>query len=463
MTDSTLTRSLKGLFTAFLALVALIAIVLLASWLWPLSKVQKNALAALQSTAQDMPGRNAYTALVTLGLEGLTPEQRQARVDAFIPRYSRWQKTSLSLAVNGKKSDDTTAGDAPKLLMEDEQEIKFDQRLCSFNEAAGCLDKARGQPEAIASALAAQENLLHRISQLSSYGHSREPEATMPGISSPIAPVRLLATPLAAHARAYLQGNIQGAMEGLCRDAATGRMLMTHTDLLIYNVIGGAMLAANAKELASILSELPNDVPLPEACTAAFAPPTPFELSTCTAMRGEFKMQAALFHSQKEEFQKAGLRSIFLNEEKTSARNAEVMGWACLPANLEAIAEDRKSVPDSAAYPRLERLECVTNYLGCVLSMIAAPTYGEYVVRLQDVGAQLRLLQAVLWLREHADEMAGQPLSQRLQALPPALRQGPRTITVSEDGRALQLPSYSSTTKGKPLSMPVPAELTERG
>lgn len=456
MTDSTLQRTLKSVFISIMGLLALAAAILLASRLMPLSKVQKAALTALESSANEMPGSNAYSALITLNLEGLTPQQRQARVDAFIPRYNQWQDTYLARVTKDKESDHTVADEAPKLLAEGDQAIQFDERLCSFNDAAVCLDKVRGQPEIIATALAAQADLVQRIGALSAYRHYREPAEMTAGISSPIAPANLLATPLATHANAYLQGDVQGAMTGLCRDAATGRMLMAHGSMLLPTMVGGAMLSANTNTLASILSELPADTPLPATCTTALAPLTAMEASTCTGMRGEFAMRAAHFRAQQANFSKVQA-GIFFNDEKSSARTAETMAWPCLPDNQMLIADDRPLPP--APQLSLRRLECAANYIGCIMSAIAAPAYDQYAARQQDVGAQLRLLQAILWLREHTDRMAGKTLAQRVQALPPALRDGPRSIRVGDGGETLELPAYASNTAGKPLSMPVPKAL----
>lgn len=169
MSESTLQRSFKNLLIAVLAIVAVVAGVLLLSWLLPPSKAQQRALAALQPSAQDYPGRNAYTALMTLDLDGLSPAQRQARIDAFIPRLVQWQEHYLALAAGDDKGA-TISSDVPTLATAEDRPLGFDRRLCSFGEAATCLDKLRRQPQAAAGALAAQQDLLARIGELSGYG-----------------------------------------------------------------------------------------------------------------------------------------------------------------------------------------------------------------------------------------------------------------------------------------------------
>lgn len=457
MTDSTLIRSIKSLFIALIILSALAAMLLLVSWLWPLSKDQQAALAALQPSAQETPGSNAYTAMATLTLDGMTEQQKKAKVDDYIARFDRWQAAYTERQIEGGAAAHPSDDDAPALLAEGEQTVQIDKHLCTLKEGAGCLDKVRAQPQAVATALDARRGLLERIDRLSIHGHFREPLAKGMGISPNLPSIgKILGSPLAAHAQTYLQGNPQRAMAGLCRDAASARMLMAHSDYLLPAMVGGAWLNANAEELATILSELPPDTPLPANCNTAMVPLTGFEMSACSAMRGEFLRISAQFRGNREAFRKrrAGL---FFDEKKSTARAAENMGWLCLPATIDAIAKDQRvSAPPHAS---MFRLECAANYVGCILSSVAGSDTSGYARRLQDVGAKLRLLQAILWLRENATGVAGQPLPKRLQALPASLRQGPRAITLSADGRALQLPSYSAQAEGKPLSMPLPHAL----
>lgn len=455
MNESTLQRSFKSLLIAALAIVVVVAGVLLLSWLLPPSKAQQRSLAALQPSPQDHPGRNAHTALATLNLNGLSPAQRHVRVDAFIPRYMQWQDRFLATAADNSSAT-TVTRDAPTLAIAGDRQLRFDAQLCSFGEAATCLDKVRRQPRKTAEALAAQLDLLARIGELSGYGHYRMPPEIAPGIGAELPSASLLATPLAAHAQSYLQGDVGAAMTGLCRDAGSARMLMAHSDNLLLTMVGGKMLAANAQLLANLLAELPAETALPAECDTALSPLTGMEMSNCTGMRGEFAGFTALSRHHTGNFRKAHAQ-LFFNEEKSNARTAETMAWPCLPENLQQIAADRILPPP--AYPSLWRLECAANYIGCVLSSIAAPSYHDYIARQQDNGAQLRLLQAVLWLREHATEQAGQQLAERLQALPQSLRQGQRSLRVSADGNALELPAHAIQDKAESLSMPIPKAL----
>lgn len=449
MKRSILLTALQSLFILVLVLVG----IFLTSRFWPISSAQKQALEALQPVAQDFPGKNAYTALATLAIDDLTPAQRQARVDAFIPKYVRWQDDYFA------KTDNKTATHAPPaaptLQTESDHLASVDDRLCRFKDAASCLAKLRKQPAA--DTLVAQQALVARVAELAEYGHYQQPPALLPGIDTTLPKASLLAAPLATHAQAYLQGDTQGALNGLCRDAMTGRMLMAHADNLLLAMVGGAMLSSNAELLASITAELPTNAALPPSCERALATLTVPEMSTCTAMRGEFAMGKAYFDGAlKKEFSKIKAE-IFFNADKTIARNAEIMGWPCLPKNLQRIAKDNPLPPPPSL--SLYKLECASNYIGCVLSAIAAPTYSDYVARQQDAAAQLRLVQAVLWLRQQSDAQTNLPIAQRLKALPTYLQQSPRQIRVSRDGLALELPAYAKNGLAKPVSIPLPTAL----
>lgn len=63
-----------------LALLAVVALLMLASRLWPASAMQQQARAALEQPL-DWPGDNAWALLETLDHDGLDMAQRQALVD----------------------------------------------------------------------------------------------------------------------------------------------------------------------------------------------------------------------------------------------------------------------------------------------------------------------------------------------------------------------------------------------
>ncbi|WP_282276527.1 hypothetical protein [Stenotrophomonas sp. PS02297] len=429
-----LQRALGGLAGGVL----LVAVVLLASWLWPLSAAQERTLAALEAP-RALPGSNAYVTLASLGVEGPLA-QRQARVDEHTRQFETWYADRY---VPGFIRGDTEdkAGTPPRLPGEDTPSPAVDTVLCGFGGAAGCLDAVRSQPQAVAAALAPHATLLARMDELALHGHYHSPLTQ--AAATPWPDMRQLTVPLSAHALAHVQGDSARALAGLCRDAGSGRMLMAQGDNLLTTMTGSAMLAANAKMFAAVLAELPLDAPLPASCGKAFLPLSADEASVCNGMRGEFAMQrglAALMDQKIEHGQR--YTRLFYSSGKTLARQAETLGQSCLPETRQAIAEDRKLPVPSVAASAWWQPQCLTNAIGCIVGDIARPAYQGYAHRQQDAAAQLRLLQAALWLRGQAVQGTAAPLAERLGNLPAGLRSAHRPITLSADGMALETPAY---------------------
>ncbi|MDF9441122.1 hypothetical protein EM864_05055 [Stenotrophomonas acidaminiphila] len=430
--------------------VGLVLVALLVSWVWPPSAAQQRALAALRAP-HDLPGSNAYVTLATLEMQAPLVH-RQAQVDEHARRFQAWYDDSYAPGfIRGDAESE--AGVPPPLPMDGAARTPTaDPALCGFRDAATCLERVRRAPEAVAAALATRATLLSRMDELAAHGHYRSPLVQAPPGPWPV--LGPLAVPLGAHALAHVQGDSARALAGLCRDAGSGRMLMAHGDNLLATMMGIAMLRANAELFAAVLAELPADAPLPSGCATAFAPLSADEAAVCNGMRGEFAMQQrfALLMDRKIE---AGPRSgrLFYNGRKTLARQAEALAWSCLPAARQAVAEDRRAPLPSLPAVAWWQPQCLTNAIGCILSDIAGPAYTGYLYREQDAAAQLRLLQAVLWMRGQALQDT-EAVSARLRELPAGLRSAHRPITLSADGTALETPAYAR--QGQVLRMPLP-------
>ncbi|MCL7713499.1 hypothetical protein [Stenotrophomonas mori] len=440
---------------AALAAVVLVALVVAGvSWCWPPSPAQEQARAILEARPQ-WPGSNAYADLALLGVPGLTPGQRQARAEAHARQFERWY---ADVYVPAFLQDRVPT--APPALVEADARAAFpDSGLCGFGAAAGCVAAVRRDPQATAAALAPHAVLLEQMDALAAHGHFHSPltqtEAT------PWPQWQWLQVPLSAHALAHVQGDSARALAGLCRDAGIGRMLMTQGDGLVGVMAGGRLLQANAGLFAEVLAELPVDAPLPPGCTTAFALLSADEVGLCQGMRGEFAMQrrlATLTHRKIVQGRWYG--RFFYSARKTLAGQAERLGQVCLPEVRTALAEDRR-VPDMPLpAPSWWQPQCLTNALGCTLNGIAAPAYLGFARRQQDVGAQVRLLQALLWLRGQAAQDASVPVAQWLERLPAELRGRQRPLVVSADGGALEVAAHG--TPAVVLQMPLPQAMRGR-
>ncbi len=460
-------KALMRVLGGLAGLLLLAGLVLLISWWWPLSAAQKRALEVLEAP-REVPGSNAYVTLATLGMKEGTLAQRQVQVDAYAAEYAKWHADFRAFAIKtGGKWEEGDGPEKPQWPPVGQETPAMDTVLCRSTPPS-CLSQVRAQPQAAAAALMPFATLLELMDELATHGHYRSP---LPADgATPYPPINLLSVPLSAHALAHVQGDSQRALAGVCRDAGIGRMLMNHGDSLLIAMVGNQMLDANARLFAEVLAELPADAPVPAECAVALAPLSPQEACNCAGMQGEFAMVRDGY-AMYDEVNNSGLElpgehwwvtpttmKAMYNRDKTVARVAETMAQACLPETWQAIAEDQPL--QAMPLPSNRRLECAANAFGCILTSISAPAYRQYVARPRDTAAQLRMLQAVLWLRGHAAQQAGIAVPDRLQQLPAELLGARRPVTVSADGAALETPAYREG--GDTVRTPLPQALQQR-
>ncbi|MGV8961298.1 MAG: hypothetical protein ACOH1V_13110 [Stenotrophomonas sp.] len=431
-------KGLRWLLQGLLGAVVLVVAVWTVSRLWPQSRAERETVTLLEQDAP-RPGSNAFARLWLLGYDGIAED----RLDELLAEdVARHRQALAALPEDAYPSVTTfnsvaTTGFVPVANVEN---------FCRWRES-GCLRKVRLNETQVAAALEGQQALLQRIARLAQDGHYRNPFAPDPAMLMP--PFKLLSRALPAHALAHVQGRSDEALQGLCTDTLTGRMLMSHSDSLVAAMTGAAMIESNGALLGEVLAELPRQHPLPAVCERAFAPAVASELTVCQPMRGEFALSsAAIPHLN------PWPQSLLLDREKTRGRMARQMAWPCGKGGLEALARDEPARAPTS-HLSLWQLECAANPIGCTLSDIAAPAYADYSLRPQDAGAQLRLVAALLWLREQPSDAPAEAL---LPRLPANLANGPRTIRVSDDGRSLQLDRYWLK-QGAVLSLPLPEGL----
>lgn len=420
--ENAVLKPLRWLLQGSLALVLLVIVLWTVSRLWPQSSEQREAVALMEQEPVQS-GRNAFAQMWLLGYEGIDEDSREQLLAEDVARYREARAVlpadAYPTVVSFSSLADGRYPHVPPM-----------ESFCSWG-TAGCLQKVRQDPARVAAELQGQQALLQRIAEISQYGHYQN--VFPPDPTTPTPSFQLLTRSFPAHALAHVQGRSDEALQGICTDMRTARLLMSHGDSLIAAMIGTAMVEGNVRLLGEVLAELPLGHPLPESCHAALAPAAASELSACPAMRGEFAMSnAAITHHS------VWPQSLLLDREKARGRIARHHAWPCTTDALAAVARDeplRPAAIDSSVW----ELECAANAVGCVLADTAGPAYGNYPLRMQDAGAQLRLAAVLLWLREHA---AGNAASVALARLPAALATG-RPIRVSDDGQSLQLDRYA--------------------
>lgn len=315
-----------------------------------------------------------------------------------------------------------------------------------------CLALVRGDAEGYAALVDTNRRLIGRVEALSQYDHleSRLP----PRADAPVPAFQLLAWPLTAHAVAFAQGDRLAAVEATCRDLSTMRRLGANSDLLIARMVLTQLATQGyGRLLADMLAELPVDGALPDSCAAALSAPLQAEASVCPALRGEFAW------SQRAAEQMAAAetgRWLVFHQHGYAATAAERIGQGCTDATAEALRLDRRFMPENVR-PFYGRFECIANSVGCILGDIAGPAYDRYIRAGQDHHARLQLLAAMAWLRDQPDTGT---LAERLARRPADLRSPARDITVTADGRSIEIAQYD-TSRGATWSLPLPAYLVE--
>jgi hypothetical protein len=417
---------LKWMGLALAGLVALALLLLGISWAMPIPAAEREALEAMEAPpAARPPQANAFAAVWLLPYDGIPSAQWEALVDEDVARF-REHATGTSVA-EGRFA-----------------RVSPDTRWCRKGEP--CLAQVRSHADEVAAVHRGHEALHERIAALTDYRYYRNAFDLDPGVPFPQMAMVLERTPV--HALAHVRGDSALALQGVCEDVSSARMLMSDSDMLLVAMVGGAWAERSAALFTDILAELPADVAVPPVCTRAFLPPRLTELDLCQPMRGEFAFQQAAMAELSTSEQ------VLLDKRKTLARNAWLLSRSCADEVQAQIRQDQRV--RLATPPSVWDLSCVANAVGCTLVDIAGPAYDQYPQRMQDVGAQLRMAGAMLWLR-------GQPHSEGgaadvLARLPSELGSAQRPLRLSDDGRRVEVPRLGPPREGwgPAISAPLP-------
>lgn len=420
-----------------LALMALAVVLWSISRLLPVPQLQREALALLQAEPPHT-GENAFAAFWLLPYEGLPPTE-YARVLAQDQARQRHYLACKAAALERDEIENDCPLPGESVAAQQWPRVPAMPLKCGFS-TPDCLDKVRADPEGYAAALEPQRGVLQRVAQLPRYGYLQSPFVA--DVATPFPAYGLLDRPLASFALAHVQGHSEQALAGTCDMVRSGRLLMAEGDNLFAALIGGALVRGSANLFAQMLAELPRTHPLPANCAAAFSPAGANELNLCNAMRGEFRMSQVAFANMPRQ---TGLALVF-DEDKTIARSALGIGHACGEPVRQALALD-VPLPPAPMLGAPWSLSCAANAMGCILTSVASPAYANYNGRLQDVGAQLRLVEVLLWMR---DQDAREDAQSLLLKLPATLASPARGITLTSDGRGLRMPRYADQTSPEP-------------
>lgn len=439
---------------SFIATMILLAVFIVA---WMISRAmyptdaQRDAMAEMEQPA-DADGRNAYALLWTLDRDVPEP-QLDAVMSEDVRRYS--ERPPLRESKEGEiRTIESAAEGYPDLGPSPADQAMF---CASRNE--DCLARVREDLDAYVALIQRNRKLLDRVERLNEYDHVR---TLLPfRMDTPLPSHQAAAYLRTRHAVRFAQGQTQEALADTCRRIATWRRLGANADTLITRLVGAAFATRLYGEtLANMLSELPIDEPLPNACSAALAPPTVEDVSICTAVRGEYSMMASAVREFPPSGEHGGFMdrlawSLMFDEDTTLAMSAEGLRSLCGEAEQERLRDDRGELPD-LQYESMWRFECLGNFIGCTMNAMGWPGYDDYRLRLQDYGMQLRALGTLAWMRRNHDE--AQSPRQLLTARPDDLKSPERDLSFGPEGGTLRVPLYD-TTRGDYWSIPLPPAL----
>lgn len=426
----------------------LLVVVLVLAALWTWSRLrgptpeQRAALAVLEAP-NTFEGRNAFDSIWVLPYD--VPDSEIGSVaDAdmeALTAATRAPRTAFSFVSAAARYPDLQPGSSEVVP-------------CSFG-GVDCLAKVSAAFDDYAELVQANARLIERVEALSAYDHHANRQ---PGdFRAPMPRFTLLAWPVTAHAVQFTSGEQVAAVEATCRDLAAWRRMGTQSDTLIFRMVSASLVTDGyGGLLAGMLAEMPRDTPLPSACEAALVPPAAEEASVCPAVRGEFAWSMRVSETLPQMQASNAWSWLVLDQNGFRALMAEQMVPPCLKQEA-ALAADQRLTVKAVTAPAWHRFECIANISGCILGDIAGPAYARNAWRAQDQIARLQLLSTLAWLRDQPDD---DTLAERLARRPADLRSPARDITVTADGRSIEIAQYD-TSRGATWSLPLPAYLVE--
>ena len=352
---------------------------------------QRAALAFLREMSPPPPGRNAF-ALLWAQPWAVPEGQEETLLAEDLARFADWEARWVDHQRRNPEGDtDETIAAFESIAAE-----RHGRRarlpdgkdwLCDAEWDADCLAAVAKNPDAARAALEAVSDSIALAERLAQFDHVRNPFP--PSFLVPIvgygdwARIALNVAALRAE-----QGDMDAALEELCRFGNTWRRLRTGADSLLSEMVGIAWVTIAVQNALAFGATSPVDSSWPSACGALLAPLSPTERDQCNAMRNEFaglERGLRLF----EGIAPTGALPVPENFEHSLALFAQAYAPTC-PAISAGTAE-------GCALD-----EWVFNPAGCrLLGPMAGPQslYASYAERLRDLDRRLALARAARWWR----------------------------------------------------------------
>lgn len=452
---------LKRLGWGACSLLILLAVAWGTSRLLGPADAQEAALATMRQPIPALQGRNAFALFWQLPYA--IPEAERESV--FARDLRRMGRNAHGGPVDASARPAAEAGAAAVSAAEGRYPPSLAAetltRFCSFAE--DCLEKVSADVPAYAALVDENAALLDRVESLQDHAGLRQSFGYR--YDAPIPAYQYGRLPLTRQAVLFLRGERDAALDAACRSVSAWRRVGSDSDSLVSRLIGTAAVDAHGRLFAQMLAGTPRDAALPASCTAAFAAPAGHELSLCSAIRGEFALTDTAIADAPDDAALYGvgwskrLSWLLFDPTMTAAQVAEPYAFHCSAEAARAMAGDvRIEVPRSKR--GLLLLQCVSNATGCILGDIASPGFDDYVARVQDSNAQLRLIGVLLRLRVKVAD--ARPFEQRLRDAAAAVGAPARAPTPIADGAAVRIRNYA-TARGEYREIPLPAYFRSAG
>ncbi|HEX5756661.1 MAG TPA: hypothetical protein VFY12_09965 [Arenimonas sp.] len=409
---------LRGLAVLLVPLLLWLAVVM--TGLLPhISEEQAAAVSDMRSRPQQAIGERNAMELIWSLRHDVPVDHRADLLRADAEALDAWRPA------DGEQPTSAAEGRYPPREAEDAPELPG----CDLD----CLDKVRADTAAWRAALTARQSRLEALRGLAEFDHLHTPYR--PTLSSPIPAFQHTGElQVAAAALAFVDGDTDAALDGLCRSLGDWRQLKGRSDMLIADMIVLAWQRRGAKLYADIRAELPRDHPLPASCAIAFAPPRVAERSACDVWRTEFQLFDNAFRPEMlDELDGEGpvadwAMRWLLNHEATAAMLAPRFQSICRHAELPL-----GDWQDNEAELSCGWQQQLFNPVGCWMVNIATPNYRDYLRRDRDGEGILHLLQLADWLAAQSDP--GAAFEQR----PESLRAFEQPVSFADGELSLQL------------------------
>jgi hypothetical protein len=350
---------------------------------------QLLALARVPPPPAQGQGRSGFAALALSGYE-IPADAIDAEMAAEVQAFTDWVAAEGNEAGGLGRWTPIVAGRYAA-----RPQIAIESRLCRL-AVPDCLAMLHADTGPIRAFMAGETARLALVDRALSADHVHSPYP--PSHQAPLPPLATLRLSLTQAAIDAVDGRVPQALSRTCRTLAAARRFTPGARDLFSQLFFPALAEGSAALLLDIRREHPSE-PLPDDCRDALEPVQPEDFLICEAMRGEFRMGAALSASQAAALARQWTpRSLFarwllMDSELHDAWMARTFATPCTDDYRREVLAGRVPPPPPHAISR-NQVHCYAAAIDCLLAEIALPAYDNYQGRLVDHAAKLRLLLA---------------------------------------------------------------------